>query len=164
MTPADTHRWGWCWARCVVRPRRCSSGSGCWGAAGPRGPACPGAPGCCRGTGSCRCCCSSDRRGSETDSRPDRLLWTEAEDNRRKLKAGNTNTEQNQWQREGIFVFLYLNVWKTIRLDLFHHPWRKYTNVELHVVKKRAQIHDVLGLIRDSGKQIHETEWRTQRL
>lgn len=89
LTLADTHRWGWCWARCVGPPRRCSSGSGCWGAAGPRGPACPGDPGCWRKAGSCRCCRSSDHRGSETDSPPGYLPWTEAEENRWTVKAGH---------------------------------------------------------------------------
>ena len=164
MTPADTHRWGWCWARCVVRPRRCSSGSGCWGAAGPRGPACPGAPGCCRETGSCRCCCSSARRGSETDSRPDRPLWTEAEQHRCKRKAGNTNTEKNQWRREGV-CFLTSQRLEIYWVGFISSPVTQNTSWTARGKKiNQAHIHDVLGLIWDSGKQIHETAWRRKRL
>lgn len=81
QTRAHTDQWGWCWARCVVHPRHCSSGSGCWGTVGTWVPAGPGAPGCWRGTGSCQCCCSSDRRHPDSLQRTDRERKQNMEEN-----------------------------------------------------------------------------------
>ncbi len=149
QTPADTHQWGWCWARCVGPPRRCSSGSGCWGAAGPRGPACPGAPGCWRGTGSCQYCRSSDRCGSETDSPPGCLLWTEAEQNRSALHIQKSFTTNFFHNRKSLWRIHSSRIW------LLTHRLHFTRDVFLNVFQLWSQLPQMSPLTSDGGISIN---------
>lgn len=149
--PADTHQWGWCWARCVVRPRRCSSGSGCWGAAGPRRPAAPDAPECWRGTGSCQSRHNSDRCGSETNRHPGSLLWTAAGRKHihsfyiqnmiynKVLKFYWMNDKKN-WSDGELDYFVFSISNKSINLcSLFNYPWHK-THTDKQCEDKNPQM------------------------